>query len=88
MGEDGPVERLLFGATPEFACLISQTNGIFGVGHGHPVGVDPAQGGVAGHEVDHALCVVCGSDRKEDEREKSEESDYAEPCHDMDIGWG
>ena len=46
-----------------------------------PLGVDPPRGGVAVLEINQALCEVGGSNRKEDEREESERSDYAGSCH-------
>jgi len=49
------------------------------------VGVNPPRGGVAGLEIDQALCEVGGGNRKEEEREESERFDYAGTCHDVGI---
>ena len=86
LGEDRPVEWLPFGATPVRACLVGQANGISGVGHGASVIVGSTLGGIAGLEVEQALCEIGGGDGKKEESKQSERFDSAGSCHDLYTG--
>ena len=88
MGEDRPVEWFSPVTAPLLTCPIGQANGIFRIGHGFAVVVDPAQGCIVVLEIDQALCEIRGGNRKKEEREECEPFDFAWSCHGLGIGGG